>query len=143
MFYKTREGCTFGEKCSYAHRWVDGQRHKRPKTIGDKIGVAMLKDTRVYQDMEPPRSSSILRQSSNILKPVRCVQFTTAVLRHANIRDQEPSFGIIFPGDPHQRNPNARKYGDRSQEETEWQEQCAREAAWRLAKKYPDAKGET
>ena len=40
----------------------------------------------------------------------------------------------ICPGDPHQRNPNAPKFEDRSQEETEWQERCAREAAWRLAK---------
>ena len=30
--------------------------------------------------------------------------------------------------------PNAPKFEDRSQEETEWQERCAREAAWRLAK---------
>ena len=30
--------------------------------------------------------------------------------------------------------PNAPKFEDRSQEETEWQERCAREAAWKLAK---------
>ena len=41
---------------------------------------------------------------------------------------------MICPGDPHQRNPNAPKFEDRSQEETEWQERCAREAAWRVAK---------
>ena len=57
-----------------------------------------------------------------------------AVVRHADIRDQNPSLGMICPGDPHQRNPNAPKFEDRSQEETEWQERCAREAAWRLAK---------
>ena len=28
---------------------------------------------------------------------------------------------MICPGDPHQRNPNAPKLKDRSQEETEWQ----------------------
>ena len=56
------------------------------------------------------------------------------MLRHANIRDQNPSLGMICPGDPHQRNPNAPKFEVRSQEETEWQERCAREAAWRLAK---------
>ena len=44
------------------------------------------------------------------------------------------SLGVICPGDPHQRNPNAPKFEDRSQEETEWQERCAREAAWKLAK---------
>ena len=73
----------------------------------------MLKITRqlgcVCQDMEPPKSSSILRKSSDILKPIRCVRFTKAVLRHANIRDQKPSLGMICPSDPHQRNPNAQK----------------------------------
>ena len=38
------------------------------------------------------------------------------------------------PGEPHERSPNAPKFEDRSQEETEWQEQVAREAAWKLAK---------
>ena len=42
---------------------------------------------------------------------------------------------MICPGDPHWRNPNAPKFEDRSQEETEWQEQGAPEAAWRLAKR--------
>ena len=65
----------------------------------------------VFQDMEPPKSSSILRKSSNILKPIRCVQFTEAVLRHANIRDQNPSLGMICPDEPHQRSPNAPKFG--------------------------------
>ena len=88
----------------------------------------------VFQDMEPPKFSSILRKSSNIRKPIRCVKFTKAVVRHADIRDQNPSFGMICPGDPHQRNPNAPKFEDWSQEETEWQERCARKAAWRLAK---------
>ena len=138
LFYKSESGCRFGEKCSYAHRQVDEQPSKRSKKNGDKSAVAMLKSTRqlgcVFQDMEPPKSSSILRKSSNIRKPIRCVQFTKAVLRHANIRDQNPSLGMICPGDPHQRNPNAPKFEDRSQEETEWQERCAREAAWRLAK---------
>ena len=39
-----------------------------------------------------------------------------------------------MPGEPHQRSPNAPKIEDRSQEETQWQEQGAREAAWKLAK---------
>ena len=58
----------------------------------------------------------------------------TCSIHHANIRDQNPSFGMICPGYPHQRNPNAPNFEDRFQEETEWQERCAREAAWKLAK---------
>ena len=41
---------------------------------------------------------------------------------------------MICPGEPHQRRPNAPKFEDRSLEETEWHEQGAREAAWKLAK---------
>ena len=138
LFYKSEYGCRFGEKCSHAHRQVDEQPSKKSETNGDKIAVAFLKNIRqlgcVFQDMEPPKSSSILRKSSNIRTPIRCVRFTKAVLRHANIRDQKPSLRVICPGDLHQRNPNAPKFEDRSQEETEKQERCAREAAWRLAK---------
>ena len=61
-------------------------------------------------------------------------KFTEVVVRHADIRDQNPSLGLICPSEPHQRSPNAPKFEDRSQEETERQERGAREAAWRLAK---------
>ena len=67
-------------------------------------------------------------------KPIQRVKFTKGIARHTKIRDQNPSLGYICPGEPHQRSPNAPKFEDRSQEETEWQEQGAREAAWKLAK---------
>ena len=67
-------------------------------------------------------------------KPIQRVQFTKASARHTKIRDQNPSLGKICPGEPHHRSPNAPKFEDRSQEETEWQEQGAREAAEKLAK---------
>ena len=73
-------------KCSYAHRQVEEQLGKRSKKNGDKSAVAMLKrnehhhrtgrlvvnvyssNTRqlgcVFQDMEPPMSTTILRKSS-------------------------------------------------------------------------------
>ena len=136
FFYKTKSGCRFGEKCSYAHRQVDEQPSDRSKKNDDKSAAAMLKknelhdrtgqpvvcrDTRraqghgkvvcsssstrqldcVFQDMEPPKLSSIIRKSSDILKPIRFVPFTKAVVRHADIRDQNPSLGMICPGDPH------------------------------------------
>ena len=67
-------------------------------------------------------------------KPTQRVKFTKAIARHTKIRDKNPSLGMICAGDPHQRSPNAPNFEDRSQEETEWQEQGAREAAWKLAK---------
>ena len=136
LFYKSEKGCRFGENCSYAHRQVDEQPSKTSKKNCDKSAVTLLKITRqlgcVFQDTEPPKSSSILRKSSNTQKPIRCVQFTKAVLRHANIRRPKSIAWNDLPGDPYQRNSNAPKFEDRSQEETEWQEQGAREAAWRL-----------
>ena len=139
LFYKSESGRRFGEKCSYAHRQVDEQPSKWSKKNGDESAVAMVKKHELYdrterpvvydssntrqlgcvsQDMEQSKSSSILRKSSNIPKPIRCVQFTKAVVRHANIRDRNPSLGMICPGDPHQRNPTAPEFEDRSQEET-------------------------
>ena len=89
---------------------------------------------RVFQDMEPPKLTSILRKSSDMQKPIQSVKFTKAIVRHTEIRDQNLSLGLICPGEPHQRSPNAPKFEDRSQEWTEWQVQGAREAAWKLAK---------
>ena len=88
----------------------------------------------VFQDMEPPKLSSILRKSSDMQKPIQRVKFTNDSARHTKIRGQDPSLGLICPGKPHQRSPNAPKFEDRSQEGTEWQEQGAREAAWKLDK---------
>ena len=74
----------------------------------------------VFQDMKPPKS--IPRKSSDMQKPIQRVKFTKAIANHTKIRDQN------------QRSPNAPKFEDRSQVETEWQEQGAREAAWKLAR---------
>ena len=73
-------------------------------------------------------------------RPFQCVKFTKAIARHTKIRGQNPALGYIFPGEPHQRSPNAPNFEGRSQEETEWQELGAREAAWKLAKRVPKLK---
>ena len=86
----------------------------------------------VFQDMTPPKS--ILRKSTDVRRPIQRVKFTQAIARHTEIRDQNPSLGYFCPGELHQRSPNAPKFEDRSQEETEWQEQGALEASWKLAK---------
>ena len=176
LFYKTKSGCRFEEKCSIAHRQVDEQPTKRSQKNDDKSAVAMLKKGNwqeresvsdachdrtgklvkrsdkklergssqrrssnarqlgcVFQHMKPPKS--ILRKGTDMRKPIQRVKFTKALARHTKIRDQNPSLGFTCPSEPHQRSPNAPKFEDRSQEETEWQEQGAREAVWKLAKK--------
>ena len=150
LFYKTKSGCRFGEKCSFAHRQVDEQPTKRSKKsvtvekpgkrsdkkLGRNSSKRRFSDARqlgfVFQDMTPP--NSLLRKSTDMPKPIQRVKFTKAVARHTKFRDQNPSLGYICPGEPHERSPNAPKFEDRSLEETEWQDQGAREAAWKLAK---------
>ena len=106
------------------------------KKLGQNSSKRQFSDARqwgcVFQDMKPPKS--ILPKSTDMPKPIERVKFTKAIARHTKIRDQNPSLGYICPGEPHQRSPNAPKFEDRSQKESEWQEQGAREAAWKLAK---------
>ena len=104
--------------------------------LGQKSFQRQLSDARqlgcVFQDMTPPMS--ILRKSTDMPKTIQRVKFKKAIARHTKIRDQNPSLGYICPGEPHERSPNAPNFEDRSHEETEWQEQGSREAAWKLAK---------
>ena len=123
---------------------VTDQCHDRPgkpgkrndKKLGQNSSERQFSDPRqlgcVFQDMTPPKS--ILQKSTNMQRPTHRVKFTKAIARHTKIRYQNPSLGYICPGEPHQRSPNAPKFEDRSQEETEWQELGPREAAWKLAK---------
>ena len=111
LFYKPKSGCRFGEMCSYAHHQVDEQPSKRSKKNDDKSAVAMLKITRQLSRRSLHRFRGRAQKKG---KPIRCVQFTKAVVRHADIRDQNPSLGMICPGNPRQRDPNAPKFEDRS-----------------------------
>ena len=123
LYYKTKSGCRFGEKCSFANRQVDAQPTKWSKSNDDKSAVTVLKkcelhdrteqpivdrdtlresnhgpvgcsssNTRqlgcVFQDMEPPKLTSILRKRSDMQKPIRRVRFTKAIARHTQIRDK-------------------------------------------------------
>ena len=130
---------------------VTDECHDRPgkpgkrsdKKLGQNSSKRQSSDARqlgcVFQDMTPPKS--ILRKGTDMPKPIQRVKFTKALARHTKIRDQNPSLGYICPGEPHQRSPNAPKFEDRSQEETEWQEQIVRKAAWKLPKNVLKIKG--
>ena len=127
------------ERESVTDRYHDrsGKPDKRSDNkLGRNSSKRQLSDARqlgcVFQDMTPPKS--ILHKSTDMPNTIQRVKFKKAIARHTKIRDQNPSFGYICPGEPHERSPNAPKFEDRSREETEWQELGAREAAWKLAK---------
>ena len=87
------------------------------KKLGQKSSQRRSSDARqlgcVFQDMKPPKSSTDMR------KPIQRVKFTKAIARHTKSRDQNPSLGFFCPGELHERSPNAPKFEDRSQDETE------------------------
>ena len=91
--------------------------HRTGRLVKNAYSSTTRQSGCVFKDIEPPKSSSILRKNSDIRKPIQRVKFTEAVVRHVDIRDQNPSLGYICPGEPHERSSNA-----------------AREAAWKLAK---------
>ena len=51
LFYKSKSGCKFAEKCSYAHRQVDERPSKRSKTNDDKSAVALLKKNDLHESI--------------------------------------------------------------------------------------------
>ena len=129
---KTASGCNFGEKCVLRHTEVDSQHSEKPKKSGGKGSVASsLKNSKesgcVLQDVEPPKSKSILRESPKFLGSKRSVQFSKGTPRHVTSRERKgPSQGVIEKCQPHERSPYAPQFEDRTQEETLQQERCAR-----------------
>ena len=127
------------ERESVTDRYHD-RSGKPDKSSGKKLGrnssKRQLSDARqlgcVFQDMTPPKS--ILRKSTDMPEAnPACEVQEGYCASHQNSR-KNPSLAYICPGEPHERSPNAPKFEDRSQEETEWQELGAHEAAWKLAK---------
>ena len=123
----------------FMYQQVEGQPSKKPRKSGDNSAVAILKNSRqlgcVFQDTGPTKSSSILRKGRKFLRPTRKVKFSQNTRSHIKIRERKgPSLGVLQPTLPHERSPYAPKFEDRSQEETEMQERCARGDAWRLAR---------
>ena len=112
---------------------------KSRKRVVTKMQWPFLKDVRqlgcVFQDTAPLASWSILRKAQKSWDQFDEVRFTKATQHHADIRENKgPSLLKIHIKVPHHRSPYAMKFEDRSQEETEWQDLGAREAAWKLAK---------
>ena len=68
LFYKNKNGCRFGEKCSFAHRQVDAQPTKWSKSNNDKSAVAILK--RVIGMNEDPLPTKVTVDQSNLIREV-------------------------------------------------------------------------
>ena len=70
-----------------------------------------------------------------VLGSIRKVRFTQPTLRQASIREKKgPSLGKLQVKHHHQRSPHAMKFEDRSHEETEREQRCARNKEGNLSK---------
>ena len=126
------------KKWSHTHRLAEEQASKMSNKNGDKsAGDHAEKNTTIglrIQDMESSKFHRFCGRAQTYGNQSDVLNSQKSWQRHADIRNQNLSLGKICQNDPHQRNPNASKSEDRSQEETEWQERCVREATWRLTK---------
>ena len=64
------------------------------------------------------------------------IKFSGRTWYENQIRERKgTSRGVVQKGEPHERNPCAPKFEERTLQETSRQEECARKAAWDLARK--------
>ena len=67
LYYKTKSGCRFGEKCSFAHRQVDEQPTKRSKSNNDKsCRVIWCKRPRMVMRSMSERSTLLQQISTSV-----------------------------------------------------------------------------
>ena len=76
LFYKSENGCRFGEKFSYAHRQVDEQPSKRSKKNDDTSAVAMLKKYELHDRTGQPVVCRDTRHAQGH-GPVQFIEYTT------------------------------------------------------------------
>ena len=143
----------------FPHHQVDEQPHKKPKKgyyshkrreSDDKNGVAIVKIVPqlgcVSQDADALVSQRGKQSRGNpmqkVLGSIRKVRLSQSSHRQASILEKQgPSHGKIQVKILHQRSPSALKFEDRSHEETEGQQRCARHGT--LPKTYTSSKRET
>ena len=68
LFYKNKNGCRFGEKCSFAHRQVDAQPTKWSKSNNDKSAGAILK--REFGKIENLSQMLVTIERGNLIRGV-------------------------------------------------------------------------
>ena len=139
-FYKSAEGCKFGDKCAFAHRRVEEQPSKRSKRSDEKkCSCSTGRDKEFGLCISGRGAAKIIVDFTEELNhaktnPMCSIHHSSAA--QCQTSRPKPSLNKICPGDSHHRSPNAPKFEDRSQEETEWQEHWARDAAWKRLEKH-------
>ena len=142
QFYENETGCKAGDKCLFPHYKVEENNQEKSRKRAFKTEKSDDKGAEAVVTAAPQLPSGLPRSVKyrgnprrKVLGSIRRVRFAQSTQRQASIRvNKGPSLGKIQVKNSHQRSPDAMKFEDRSQEETERQERCARSKAWKLAK---------
>ena len=141
QFYKTDTGCKAGVKCLFPHHKVDEQPNKMPKKgyyshkrreSDDKNAAATAENCTTIG----PRLARLGSTGFSKRKTARFEEYDSLSLRYVKqVSGNRTDYRLeIQVKNPHQRSPYAMKFEDRSHEETERRQRCARSKAWNLAK---------
>ena len=139
--YMSGNRCIHGSNCLYQHVDAEEKPSKKSKKESTQGAIAILKEKKVQgcvsQNSDPKKS--ILRQIVHTrLNASEGHDLTFSRRTWYEIQCQErkgPSPGVIQKDEPHERNPCAPTFEERTPEETSRQDECSRKAAWDLARK--------
>ena len=129
-----------------------GETSPNRRESDDKNAVAVVKSVSqlgcVSQDSDALVSQGRKSRGNpmqKVLKPIQRVRFTKSTQRQCEYpgKERDHRWEKNNVKVPHQRSPYAVKFEDRSHEETERQQRCARSKAWNLAKTYTSSKKKT
>ena len=138
--HTSHSGCKYGGKSQFRHNDAEETPSKKSKKGSAKGSVALLKDSPncgcVSQDSYPKKSvqQKVGKMGSNA-SAGHTVKFPGGTSHQIKIRERKgPPRGVIQKCEPHEGNPCAPRFEERSHEETSRQESWGRKAAWDLAK---------
>ena len=139
--YKSGNGCIYGMCCLFRHADSDEKPSKKVEKLGTPGAVAILKESKVQgcvsHNSDPQKS--ILWKAGELRANASAghtIKFSGRTWSQILSRERKgPSQGVIQKCGPHERNLCAPEFEDRTLEETSRQEDCARKAAWNLARR--------
>ena len=140
--YKSGNRCIQGNNCLYRHADGEEKPSKRSKSESTRGTVAILTEEKVQgcvSQHSDPKKSFLRKAGQTRLNASagHAIKFSGRTWYEIQIRERKgPSRGVIQKGEPHERNPCAPTFEERTPEETSRQEECVRKAAWGLARKY-------
>ena len=116
LFYKSKSGCRFDDKCAFAHRQVDAQPTKWSKSNNDKSAVALLNNGKLARERESvsdschDRTGKLVRKSGKKLGQISSrSQFSDARQLGSVFQDMTPAEVYSPEGHRHAENDPACK----------------------------------